>query len=249
LLLAFVLALQSVIYTYDGWTAVIYFSEEVKEPGKNIPRSMFGGVISVIALYLLINIAFLHVVPLGSIAGEKLPAAIVAKHLFGYRADTIIRLIAIVALISAVNSNVLMAPRVLFAMSRDGFFWRGGTEVNRGGTPDVALLISSLLAAVVILWGGFASVIAMLTFCFVVNYALSFASLFVLRKREPDTPRPFRAFGHPVTTAIGFVASIAFLAGALIGDIKTSICAVVALAVSLPLYLLIRPERRAEERG
>jgi len=241
LFVAFIIALQAVIYTYDGWSAVIYFSEEVKEPGKNIPRAMFGGVLSVIAIYLLVNIAFLHVVPLGSIAGEKLPAAIVAKHLFGIRADSIVRLIAIVSLISALNSNILMAPRVLFAMSRDGFFWHGGTEVNRGGTPDVALLISSILAALVIVWGGFARVIAILAFCFVANYALSFASLFALRRREPDAPRPFKAIGHPFTTAIAFLASIAFLIGALIGDLKTAAWAAVALGLSFPVYLAVRP--------
>jgi len=241
LFVAFIIALQAVIYTYDGWSAVIYFSEEVKEPGKNIPRAMFGGVLSVIAIYLLVNIAFLHVVPLGSIAGEKLPAAIVAKHLFGIRADSIVRLIAIVSLISALNSNILMAPRVLFAMSRDGFFWHGGTEVNRGGTPDVALLISSILAALVIVWGGFARVIAILAFCFVANYALSFASLFALRRREPEAPRPFKAIGHPFTTAIAFLASIAFLIGALIGDLKTAAWAAVALALSFPVYLAVRP--------
>lgn len=241
LFVAFILALQAVIYTYDGWTAVIYFSEEVKNPGRNIPRSMFGGVIAVIAIYLLVNFAFLHVVPLGSIAGEKLPAAIVAKHLFGFRADSVVRLVAIVSLLSALNSNILMAPRVLFAMSRDGFFWRGGAEVNRGGTPDVALLISSALAALVIVWGGFARVIAVLSFCFVANYALSFTSLFALRRNEPDTPRPFRAIGHPFTTAIALLASIAFLVGALIGDIKTAGWAAVALALSFPVYLAVRP--------
>ncbi|MDQ6800526.1 MAG: amino acid permease, partial [Acidobacteriota bacterium] len=91
LLLAYVLALQAVIYTYDGWSAVIYFSEEVKEPEKNIPRAMFGGLIAVIAIYVLLNIAFLRVVPLPTIAGEKLAAGIVAQHLFGPLGDPILR--------------------------------------------------------------------------------------------------------------------------------------------------------------
>lgn len=241
LLVAFVLALQAVVYTYDGWSAVIYFSEEVKDGARNIPRAMFGGVLSVIAIYLLINLAFLHVVTLPTIAGVKLPAALVAKRLFGLHADAIVRTIAILALFSALNSNVLMAPRVLFAMSRDGFFWRGATEVNRGGTPDVALLISSLLAAIVAMFGGFARVIEVLSVFFVANYTLSFASLFVLRRREPDAPRSFRAIGHPITTAIGLLASIAFLVGALVSDIHTSIWAFVALVASFPVYLLVRP--------
>src|SRR5436190_19802275 len=131
LLLAYIIALQAVIYTYDGWTSIIYFSEEVKDPRRNIPRSMFLGVASVAFIYLLLNVAFLRVVPLGSIAGSKLAAGVVAQHLFGPYGDLVLRSLTILALVSAVNSNVLMAPRVLFAMSRDGLFWHRATDVNK----------------------------------------------------------------------------------------------------------------------
>ena len=248
LLLAFVLALQAVIYTYDGWSAVIYFSEEVKDPDRNVPRSMFGGVLSVIAIYLLLNIAFLRVVPLGSLAGQKLAAGVVARHLFGPYGDTVLRSLTIVALISAVNSNVLMAPRVLFAMSRDGLFWRGAREVNKGGTPDVALLFSSLLAGVFVVSGRFEQVIAALAFFFVANYTLSFLSLFVMRRRAPDAPRPYRAFGHPFTTGLALVASVAFLVGAVASDTRNSLVAMGVLALTVPVYALLR-RRKGRQQG
>src|SRR5262249_9065324 len=152
---------------------------------RDIPRSIFGGVGLVIAIYLLINIAFLRVVPLGSMAGQKLAAAVVAQRLFGAYADPVLRSLFIISLLSAVNSNVLMAPRVLFAMSSDGLFWRGAREVNEGGTPDIALMISSIIAAIFVLTGTFETVIAKLSFFFVANYTLSFFSLFVLRRRFP----------------------------------------------------------------
>jgi APA family basic amino acid/polyamine antiporter len=248
LLLAFILALQAVIYTYDGWSAVIYFSEEVKDPDQNVPRSMFGGVLTVIAIYLLLNIAFLRVVPLGSIAGQKLAAGVVARHLFGPYGDTVLRSLTIVALISAVNSNVLMAPRVLFAMSRDGLFWRGAREVNKGGTPDVALLFSSLLAGVFVVSGRFEQVIAALAFFFVANYTLSFLSLFVMRRRAPDAPRPYRAFGHPFTTGLALAASVAFLAGAVTSDTRNSLVAMGVLALTVPVYALLR-RRKGRQQG
>ncbi len=238
--IAFILALQAVIYTYDGWTAVIYFSEEVKDSGRNIPRAMFGGVFAVMTIYLLVNIAFLRVVPLGSLAGQKLAAGVVAQHLFGAYGDTIVRVIMIVSLISAVNSNVLIAPRVLFAMSRDKLFWRGAAEVNKGGTPDIALLFSSILAAVFVISGKFEQVIAILAFFFVANYALSFASLFAMRRSAPDAQRPFRAIGHPFTTGLAFLASIAFLIGAVISDTRNSLYALAVLILTIPLYLLVR---------
>ena len=241
LLLAVILSLQAVIYTYDGWTAVIYFSEEVREPSKNIPRAMIGGILLVIAIYLLTNIAFLRVLPLGSLGGEKLAAATVARSLFGPRGDTIVRSLTIVALLSAVSSNVLMAPRVLFAMSRDRLFWRGAREVNAGGTPDVALLCSSVVAAIFIISGRFEEVLAVLAFFFVANYTLSFASLFAMRRREPLTPRPYRAWGHPLTTGIALLASVAFLVGAVASDTRMSLWALGILTLSVPAYIMVRP--------
>jgi len=240
IVIAFILALQAVIYTYDGWTAVIYFSEEVKDSGRNIPRAMFGGVLAVMAIYLLVNVAFLRVVPLGNIAGSKMAAGVVAQHLFGAYGDPILRVIMIVSLISAVNSNVLMAPRVLFAMSRDGLFWRGAAAVNKGGTPDVALLISSFLAALFVVSGKFEQIIAILAFFFVAMYTLSFTSLFAMRRNAPDAPRPFRAIGHPFTTGLALLASVAFLIGAVISDTRNSLYALGVLVLTIPLYLLVR---------
>ena len=155
MLLAYIIALQAVIYTYDGWSAVIYFSEEVKDHGRNIPRAMMSGVLSVTVIYLLINVAFLAVVALPTIAGSKFAAGVVVQRMFGVAGENLLYGLVVLILLSAVSSNVLMAPRVLYAMSRDGLFWRGASEVNRGGTPDVALMFSSLVAAAFIAAGKF----------------------------------------------------------------------------------------------
>jgi APA family basic amino acid/polyamine antiporter len=242
MLVAFVLALQAVIYTYDGWNAPIYFAGEVKNPGRDIPRSMFGGLALVTAIYLLINVAFVRVVPLATIAGEKLAAATVARFLFGPNGDLVVRSIMVVGLISAANSNVMIAPRVIYAMAKDRLFWHGAAEVNEGGTPDLSLLISSAIAAVFIISGTFETVLAKVAYFFVANYALSFASLFVLRIREPNAERPYRARGHPITTGIALLASVVFLIGAVAGDPRNSLWAVGLLAVSYPVYLLVRPK-------
>lgn len=240
LILPFVLSLQAVIYTYDGWTAPVYFTEEIKEPGRTIPRAVFGGLLLVGAIYVLLNIGFAAVVPLPTLAGKNLAAGTVAQHLFGYHGDTVMRSIMVLALMSAVNSNVLMAPRVLFAMASDRLFWRGAAQVNRGGTPDVALLISTLIATLFIISGTFEQVIAKLAFFFVANYTLSFASLFVLRAREPAAERPYRAWGHPFTTGLALVASVVFLVAATFSDPGNSAWAIGLLVLSYPLYLIAR---------
>ena len=243
LFVAFILALQSVIYTYDGWTAVIYFSEEVKDTARNIPRAMLSGIAGVAAIYLLLNLAFLAVVALPTIAGQNLAAGVVAEHIFGADGLTVLRAFGILILLSALNSNVLMAPRVLYAMATDGLFWRAAREVNRGGTPDVALLISSLLAAGFIVSGTFEEVTAKLAFFFVANYTLSFVALFVLRRREPGAARPYRAWGHPFTTGLALLASIVFLAGAVWSDTRGSLWALGLLALSVPVYFFIVRKR------
>ena len=238
-----VLALQAVIYTYDGWTGVIYFSEEVRDPGHDIPRAMFGGVISVTIIYLLMNVAFLHVLPLEALAGQPLAAGAVASALFGARGDEVVNGIVVIALLSSVNALLPMAARVLYAMSTDGLFSRIATRVNVGGTPTVTLGASALVAAAFILSGTFEAVIALLAVFFVANYALSFIALLLLRRRAPTAARPYRAWGYPFTTLIALAGSLAFLAATIAGDPGTAGKAGMVLALSYPAYRLVRRSR------
>lgn len=238
LVTAIIVALQGVIYTYDGWTGVIYFSGELEDPGRDVPRAMIGGVLAVTAIYLLLNLAFLHVVPVAALAGEPLAAAAAARTVMGPAADTVIRVILVVGLLSAVNALVLMGSRVAYAMSADGLFPRAGATVNPGGTPTVALAASVGVALAFIATGTIDIIIAVLAFFFVANYILAFASVFVLRRREPETPRPYRAWGYPWTTGLAIAGSVAFLAGAVASDTQNSIYAVALLAASYPAYLI-----------
>lgn len=246
LLMAFLLSLQAVIYTYDGWTGVVYFSEEVERPARNIPRSLFVGVLSVIAIYLLVNLALLYVLPIGEIAGQDFAAGAAAGVVFGTHGDTIFRILTILSMLSAINAYHLMSTRVLFAMSRDRLFSKAAAAVSSGGTPQVALLLSATVAVVIILFGKkFETVITILAFFFVANYTLSFISVFVLRRREPERERPYRAWGYPVTTAVALLGSILFLVGAIASDIasdtRNSLYALLLLGASYPLFRLLRP--------
>ena len=240
LLVSVVLALQAVIYTYDGWTGVIYFSEEVRDPARDIPRAMFGGVLSVIAIYLLVNLAVIYVLPISQVAGKDLALGAAAEAIFGARGDRIFRSLMIVSMLSAVNACHLMATRVLFAISRDGLFAKKVAQANEGGTPVIALFMSTIVAALFILTGTIDQVLAVAAFFFVVNYAISFAAVFVLRRREPDRVRPYLAWGYPWTTGLTLAGSIAFLAGAVASDTTNSLYALLLLAVSFPVFRLFK---------
>ena len=243
---AVIFALQGVIYTYDGWTGVIYFSEEVRDPGRDIPRSMFGGALAVIALYLLVNLAVLHVLPISEVAGKDLALGAAAQAVFGAMGDPLFRSLMILAMLSAVHACHLMATRVLFAMSRDGLFTKRAATVNEGGTPTVALALSAMVAALFIVSGTLDQITAVLSFFFVANYALSFWSLFVLRRREPAAARPYKAWGYPVTTALSLLGSVAFLAGAVQSDTQNSLYALAVLAASYPTFLLLKRLARSK---
>lgn len=239
LLGAAIIALQSVIYTYDGWSGVIYFSEEVDRPERNIVRSLFGGIAIITVIYLLINVALLYVLGIPGIIGQDFALGAAARSIFGAAGDTIFRVVTIVSLLSGINAFHLMASRVLFAMGRDRLVTKAAVQVNPGGTPTTALFLSTVAAVLFIGFGQtFTVVISMLAFFFIANYTLSFISLIVLRRREPDAKPAFRAWGFPVTTLISLIGSVVFLAGAVYADRRNSAYALILLAVSFPLFLL-----------
>jgi len=241
---AMVLALQAVIYTYDGWTGPLYFGEETRDPGRGIPRSMVMGVVLVILIYVLVNIAFVRVLGLGRMAGDPFVAASAGKALFGDRGDLVIRLLVLVSILGGMNACALMAPRVLLAMSRDRLLPAALSTVNAGGTPSVAHWTSIAVAAGFIITGTVNSVLALCAFFFVANYTLSFVSVFALRRREPETPRPWRVPGFPFTTGLALLGSLAFLAGSVVSDWGNSWKSLLLLALSYPVYRGVIARRR-----
>ncbi len=241
---AIVLALQAVIYTYDGWTGPLYFGEEVKDPGRGIPRAMAFGVLLVILIYVLVNVAFVRVVGIEKMAGDPFVAATAGKVLFGERGDLIIRSLVLLSILSGMNACLLMAPRVVLAMSRDRLLPGGFESVNPGGTPTVGHWSSVGVALAFIISGTFNTVLAVCAFFFVASYTLSFLSVFALRRKEPATPRPYRVPGYPYTTGLVLLASVAFLVGSVITDWGNSWKSLLLLVLSYPVYRVIIANRR-----
>ena len=252
LAIAIMLGLQAVIYTVDGWDGIIYFGEEVRNPGRDIPRAIFGSVISIMGIYLLLNLIALYIVPMNEIAGNTFVLGTVANRVFGSLGDPIIRSIMVISMLSCLNANQLFCTRTLYAMSCDGLFFRRATTVNPGGTPTVSLFLSTLVGVLFLLvsfMGGdaFQRITAMLSFFFVANYTLSYTSVFVLRKREPEMPRPYRAWGYPWLTGIALVASILFLIGSIVTDQKNAPLALGMLVLSYPMFLILKRVSRGAD--
>jgi APA family basic amino acid/polyamine antiporter len=244
-----VFALQAVITTYDGWQSPIYFAEEFTAPATDLPRSLIGGVVAVMGLYLLVNVALLKVLPLEAMAASTLPLADAAARLFGPFSAQLITALALLSSIGLVNTVIMCAPRILFGLSRDGLFLPVFARVNAGGTPEAALLLTTAVTATLILCGDFQLLLGVSVFFYVLLYFTGITSLFLLRWREPELERPVRAWGYPLSAAVVWLGSLAFLLSAAIGDSTNSLIAAGLIALSLPAQLLSRRMSPADTGG
>ena len=212
-LAAAVVALQAVITTYDGWASPVYFAEEFSQPERDLPRSLIGGVLAVSALYLLINAALLHVLPLPLLAGSPLPAALAAEALVGPAGGAVITAVALLALLGLINTVVMAAPRILLGLGRAGLLPPFTTAVNAGGTPSTALLLTSGASALLVLAGSFERLLSLGAVLYVALPLAGVTCLVVLRVREPQLPRPFLCWAYPLPPLLVGAVSLAFLAG------------------------------------
>ncbi len=250
-LVGVIVALQSVVITYGGWQSALYFSEEDRDPARNLPRSMIGGVVLVLIIYLLVNISLLVLLPIPALVRSTLPAADAAAVLLGPRGSEMITVLSLVSLPPMLNAIMMIGTRILFAMGRDRLFWRRTAEVSVGGTPSVATLVTTAVALALIVTGTFQRLVAMASIFLAANYCVCCLALFVLRRSEPALARPYRAWAYPWSAAIVLAGAAAFLAGVFVGDTENGIAAVVLVAVGVAGRAMIgrTPAREAAEGG
>ncbi|MGA7314762.1 MAG: APC family permease [Silvibacterium sp.] len=244
-LVPLIAALRAIVVTYDGWYEAIYFTEEDTDAAKHLPRAMIGGVVIVMGLYLLMNVAFLHVLSVPALAASKLPAADAARIVFPTWSGRFVTVLSLLTLLSLIHAVLLGAPRILLAIGRDGLFTERAARVGAGGTPRVALLLSAATSAILIASGSFEAIIAVAAILVAAMYCVNYIAVIVLRFREPDMVRPFRAWGYPVTTVLVLAASLAFLIAAVRDDPVSAWRAAVLLAVAVPVYVWMRRKQRA----
>jgi APA family basic amino acid/polyamine antiporter len=213
-LLGWFLAFQAVIVTYDAWYTPIYFAEENQDPTRNLPRSLVATVLSCAAIYLLINGALIHVLGMERLQLAKVPGAEASLSVFGSYGRQIFLIISIITVTSCINATLLTAPRILYGMARDRLLPRRLTSVNQGGTPTWALFLCLIVSIALILSGTFQTLIAIDSAIIGAVYVSGFASLLMLRRREPNSPRPYKMWWYPWSALCALVVSLGFLVGA-----------------------------------
>jgi APA family basic amino acid/polyamine antiporter len=234
----FGLALQRALWAYKGWEAVSFSAGEIRNPERNLPIGLFAGTLVIIALYLAANLAYLYVLPFDQlIASKRVASDAVAAAGFDLGA-TILGIVILLSITGAANGNVLTAPRVFFAMARDGvFFERFGAVHPRYLTPHVSILATGLWAMVLSASGTFGQLADYVVFGQWIFFGLTVAAVIVLRRTRPDLPRPYRTWGYPITPILFVCAALFISANALINQFWNAMAGLLIIALGIPAYM------------
>ena len=242
----FLFAFIPVMFTYSGWNAASYMAEEIRDPGRNVPRSLLLGTVVVIAVYVLINVLYLFVIPIGELAtlGGRSILDVVGDRLLGARAGDILAIVAIISLAAGINAWTFAGPRVYFAMARDNTFFKSAARVHpKYKTPAASILAQAAFSIVLVLTGSLDSIANYVGFAITLFAGTAVAAVFVLRAREPNAARPFKAFGYPWTPAIFVLASLAIVVNAFYSDPRVSITGTVIILAGIPLYYFFKSRK------
>jgi len=236
------LALIPVMYAYSGWNAATYVAEEVRDPGRNVPRALAIGTVVVVLVHVLMNALYVYVMPvtkLGSIQGSVLD--FVAEGLLGPAAGNIMGVVSIVSLLASISAMTFAGPRVYFAMARDGLFFKRAAVVHpRYKTPASAIIAQALWSSLLVLSAKADALLTYTGFAIVLFSGVAVVALFVLRAGQPNAERPFRAWGYPVAPLIYAVAAAAILINGLVRDPGPTGAGVLIILAGVPLYFFFR---------
>jgi APA family basic amino acid/polyamine antiporter len=230
------LVIATIIFTYDGWLYASYFSGEIRGGAGAVARSCIKGMVVVIVLYMMLNFALMKSTGPGPLAGSDLALAHALELAVHPAAATVIVVAAILILLSHQNLAYMSGPRVLQALAVDGFMARRARKIGKGGNPVFAVLVTWLVSIGLVLLGGFKFLLLLSVFFYVPLYLALIIGVLILRKQEPDSERPYRAWGHPFSTIaclLGWAIITLFQAYV---ERETALYAVVMVAVSWPVY-------------
>ena len=242
------LAMLLVMFTYSGWNAASYVAEEIRDPGRNVPIALGLGTGVVVLLYLGINLVYLYAMPLQDLlglassgGGQATLADIAAERLLGPTAAMLLGGLAVVILLSSLSAMTLAGPRVYYAMARDGVFFRSAATIHpRFHTPWISMIAQTAWSCLLVLTNKLDTLASYTGFAVLLFSGFAVSTVFVLRRRYPNEPRPFKAWGYPVAPAVFTVASLAITVFAIVGRQKESLFGLLVMAAGIPLYLWTR---------
>jgi APA family basic amino acid/polyamine antiporter len=237
--------MSPILFSYLGWNASVFVASEIREPGRNVPRSLFAGLAICIVVYLIVNAVYLYAMPVEVLRGQPNAGEGAAHALFGALGGTLVAALVLASILGTLNATVLVGPRIAYAMALDGLFFRRVERTHdRYHTPSVAIGVQALTAVLLLLGlETFQKVLDFTVFAILLATMADIAALYALRRRQPHRPRPYRAWGYPWIPALYFLANGAIAAAILWGRPIESAWSLALVATGLPFYWLFR--RRA----
>lgn len=243
-LLTLLVGLQFIVAVYDGWYTTIYFAGEDKDPGRNIPRSLFQAAIIVTLIYLAVNWALIRALDFDVLSSSTLPMASVIEAASGRWGSVFVAFLATLMALGTLNGCIMATPRILYGLAEDGLFPRAALKVNRGGTPWVALAAGTLLSIPLIFTGSYVFVFRLMGALTLFGTCLYVLSYFALRYRRPEMPRTYRARGQPVLPAFILLVNISLVAGYVVSDWVSGLVMVSLIGICLPIGIYLGREKR-----
>ncbi len=241
-------ALVSIMWAYDGWADLSYIGGEIKNPGRNFPVALIAGTILIIAIYLLLNAAYIYLVPVSEMAGQPLIAATAAGRIpiLGGAGAGIVSAIVMISCFGTLNGSMLTNPRIFFAMADRGLFFKGVARVSpKFQTPSVAIWLAAFLGCAYVMFNDFQQLADRFVLGIWPFYILAILGVFVMRKKYPNLERPYRTIGYPVVPIVFLLAATGMVINALVTDpINTGVTFVI-LGAGIPLYYLTLGRKRA----
>ncbi len=242
-------AMVGSIFSSDSWNNVTFIAGEIKNPQRNIGLSLFLGTLIVTLIYVTANLMYLHVLPLQQIAyAENDRVAVVAANaIFGNAGTIVIAVMIMISTFGCNNGLILAGARVYYTMAKDGLFFKKTGELNKNAVPEYALWIQCFVASLLCLSGKYGDLLTMVSFVVVIFYVLTIIGIFILRKKLPDAPRPYKAFGYPILPLIYIVMATIFCIGLVWTSATYSLWGLGITAIGVPLYYLaVNNQKRAE---
>ncbi|MDR3747709.1 MAG: amino acid permease [Acidobacteriota bacterium] len=242
----FMAALVAALWAYDGWNDLNMVSGEIRNPGSTIPVALIAGVGAVAVLYMLTNAAVQYVLPAASIAASPRPASEATAVAVGAWGAAIVSAGMALSMLVALNGTVMSGARVPFAMARDGYFFKAMADVHpRFHTPSVALIVQLVLSILLLLFAGsFRQLFSLAIFAEWLFYMVAASTVFVLRKKEPNAPRPYRTWGYPVVPTLFVAAAAVLLYYTFTENLRNSIWGLAVIAAGIPIYSYFEKQKR-----
>ena len=233
----FGLAIAGAFWAYDGWNNLTFVAGEIKNPQRNVPLGLLFGTLIVVVVYMLINVAYLYVLPIEKMAESPLVGATAASIVFGSNGAILITIAVIISTFGALNGNILSTARVCFAMAKNNMFIKSLDKIHpRYATPHTSLVAQGLWSCVLVLTGTFDTITDYVMFASWLFYMLGAYGVIVLRKKMPDVHRPYKVWGYPYTPMIFVIFSFLFLVNTIISDYENAAMGSLLILLGLPFY-------------